>query len=107
NVALLPQARYAESIELGRALRRSGPPELAVCAEFILAAALSVESAHPVEAEQHVRAAERLLAAQPPGLSRVSLAQLKYQLAGIVGQQGRAAEAVALYREALTLNLTD
>ena len=42
-----------------------------------------------------------------PGASRVSLAQLKYQLAGIVGQQGRAAEAVALYREALALTLQD
>jgi DNA-binding SARP family transcriptional activator/predicted ATPase len=107
NVALLPQARYAESIALGRELRRSGPPELAVCAEFIWAAALSVESAHPVEAEYHVREAERLLSSQAPGASRVSLAQIKYQLAGIVGQQGRAAESVALYREALDLTLND
>jgi predicted ATPase len=105
NVALLPQARYAEAVALGRELRRDGPPQLAVAAEFMLAAALSVESAHPVEAEFHVRQAERLLREQAPPTSQVSLAQIKYQLAGIVGQQGRAAEAVALYREALDLSL--
>ena len=67
--------------------------------------ALSVESAHPVEAEQHVRAAERLLGERVAGASQVSLAQIKYQLPGIVGQQGRAAEAVDLYRTALDLVL--
>jgi predicted ATPase/DNA-binding SARP family transcriptional activator len=107
NVSLLPQARFAEAIALGRELRRSGPPELAVCAEFICAAALSVESAHPVEAEYHVREAERLLRQQAPAATRVSLAQIKYQLAGIVGQLGRAAEAAALYRQALDLTLQD
>jgi len=47
------------------------------------------------------------LSGQAPGASRVSMAQIKYQLAGIVGQQGRAAESVALYREALDLTLKD
>ena len=68
-----------------------GRAELAACAEFIWAATLAVESAHPVEAEYHVREAERLLSGQAPNTRRVSLAQIKFQLAGIVGQQGRTA----------------
>jgi tetratricopeptide (TPR) repeat protein len=105
--ALLPQARFGEAIALGRELRGNGPPELAVCAEFIWAAALSVESAHPLEAEQHVREAERLLRERANATSCFSLAQIKFQLAGIVGQQGRTVEAVALYREALDLSRRD
>jgi tetratricopeptide (TPR) repeat protein len=103
NLSLLPQSRYAEAIALGQELRRSGPPELAACAEFIWATGLALKSTNPGEAEYHVRQAERLLAEQPPGASRLSQAQIKYQLAGIVGQQGRAAESAALYREALYL----
>jgi tetratricopeptide (TPR) repeat protein len=82
-------------------LRRAGPPELAVCAEFIWSTALSVESAHPVQAEQHLREAERLIAQPATFTSRVTPAQIKYQLAGVMGQQGNSAEAVGLYREAL------
>ncbi len=105
TLVLTSQARYAEMVVLARELRRVGLPELAVCAEFIWAVALAVESAHPVEAEYHVREAERLLLERGPAASRVSMAQIKYQLAGIVGQQGRAAESVALYRQALDLTL--
>ena len=103
NLSLLPQSRYAEAISFGQNLRRGGPPELAACAEFIWATGLALKSTQPGEAEYHLREAERLLAEQPPGASRLSLAQIKYQRAGIVGQQGRAAESAALYREALYL----
>jgi predicted ATPase/DNA-binding SARP family transcriptional activator len=103
NLALLPQARYAEAVALARDLRHTGPPELALCAEFIWAAGLSVESARPLEAEQHLREAERLRAEHGPFKTRITLAQIKYQLAGIVGQQGRSEEAAALYQEALRL----
>jgi DNA-binding SARP family transcriptional activator/predicted ATPase len=101
NQTYLPQARYAEAIAQGEALRRTGPPELAVCAEFIWGTGLGIESARPAEAEQHLREAERLLRAQPPGSCAIRLAQIQYQLAGAAGQQGRGREAVALYMQAL------
>ena len=101
NKSLLPQSRFAEAIALGRDLAQSGPPELALCAQFIWGAGLSVESAMPVEAETYLRLAETLLAEQPDYTGQITLALLQYQLAAVVGQQGKSAEAVALYREAL------
>jgi predicted ATPase len=101
NTSLLPQARYAEAIALAKELRTSGPPELALCAELIWGTALSVESAHPVEAEFHLREAERLLRQQTEYAGQVTLTQLAYQLAAVVGQQGRSLEAIDLYRKAL------
>lgn len=99
--SLLPQSRYTEAIALGRDLAKTGPSELAACAHFIWGAALSVESAHPVEAEAHIREAQRLLEQQPDYSGPITLILLQYQLAAIAGQQGRSAEAVALYRAAL------
>jgi DNA-binding SARP family transcriptional activator/predicted ATPase len=103
NQTYLPQARYAEAITQGETLRRLGPPELAVCAEFMWGTGLGIESARPAEAEQHLREAERLLQALPPGSSQVRLAQIQYQLAGAAAQQGRGREAVDLYQQALAL----
>jgi tetratricopeptide (TPR) repeat protein len=107
NQSFLPQARYAEAIAVGQELRRSGPPELAACAEFAWGTGLGIESAHPVEAEYHLREAERLLGQTAGYASRVQVAQIKYQLAGVLGQQGRSAEAVALYRAVLELVRAD
>lgn len=101
NLSLMPQSRYAEAAALGRDLAASGPPELAVCAHFTWGAALAVGSAAPLEAEAHLRQAERLLAAQPDYHGRVNLAHIHYQLASAVGQQGRSAQAVELYLQAL------
>jgi DNA-binding SARP family transcriptional activator len=101
NKSLLPQSRYAEAIALGRELAQTGPPELAICAQFIWGAGLSVESAQPVEAETHLRLAEKLLSEQPEYTGPITRALLRYQLAAVVGQQGKSAEAVTFYREAL------
>lgn len=103
NQSLLAQSRYAEAITLRRELRLSGPPELAACAEFLWGSGLGVESAQPAEAERHLREAERLLSQQTEYKGRLTRAQIKYRLGGVLGQQGRTAEAVALYREALDL----
>ena len=103
NQSLLPQARYQEAIAIARELRLSGPPELMLCAEFIWGTGLSVESARPSEAEYHLREAERLYHVQSGNPSHVNLAQIVYQLAGPVGQQGRSKEAIELYRQALDL----
>lgn len=104
SLSLYPQARFAEAIEIAMKLRKSGPPELAICAEFIWGASLSVESANPAEAEHHLREAERLfLEPQRTFDTKVTLAHIKYSLAGVFGQQGRTREAVEQFREVLEM----
>ena len=104
NMSFFPQARFAEAIAVAKKLRESGPPELAVCAEFTWGAGLGIESAHPVEAEYHLREAERLLREQT-GIfeTKVALAHIKYHLGGVLGQQGRHRDALILFREVLNL----
>jgi predicted ATPase len=104
SISLYPQARFAEAIEMAAKLRTSGPAELAICAEFIWGASLNVESAHPGEAEHHLREAERLLL--EPGRTfdtKVTLTQIKYSLAGAFGQQGQTREAVEQFRQVLDI----
>jgi len=105
NLSLLPQSRFAEAIALGEELCLSGPPELAACGEFIWGTALSIESAYPVDAEHHLRAAEKLILQRMPTAytSKLTLTLIKYQLAGVTGQQGQTAQSVSLYWEALAL----
>lgn len=107
NQSFYPQSRYREAIELAERLARSGPVELALCAEFTWGTAIGLESKRPVEAELHLRRAEELIDAPRSFESRVTPAKLKYQMAGVAGQQGRFAEAIALYRQALELVRAD
>ncbi len=88
---------------MAKELRTSGPPELALCAELLWGTGLSVQSAHPVEAEFHLREAERLLHQDVGNVSQIPLAQILYQLAAALGQQGRSLEAIDLYRKALSM----
>ncbi|HLO18295.1 MAG TPA: AAA family ATPase, partial [Anaerolineales bacterium] len=104
NRSLLPQARFAEAIALAKELRESGPLELSLCAELIWGTALSVESAHPLESEYHLHEAERLLHQQPKYSGPITLTQITYSLAAVVGQQGRSREAIDLYRKALDMS---
>ena len=102
SLSLYPQARFAEAIELARDLCESGPAELALCAEFIWGASLGVESAHPQEAEFHLRKAEQLLREQNGAfVSKVTSTEIKYSLAGAFGQQGRSQDAIEQFREVL------
>lgn len=103
NLTFLPQARYAESITLGKELRESGPPELTACAELIWGIGLSKESARPVEAEFHLREAERLQNQQAGHSGSNILPVISYELASVIGQQGRSVEAIALYHETLKM----
>jgi tetratricopeptide (TPR) repeat protein len=103
NLSLIPQSHYSEAIAVGKRLAQTGPPELSICAHFIWATGLSVESAHPDEAEFHLHAVERLLDERPGYSGQVTRTRVKYALASVAGQQGRSAQAVALYREALEL----
>ena len=98
------QTRFTEAVETSKKLRESGPPELAVCAEFVWGTSLAIDSAHPVEAEYHLREAERLLRDQVGSFdTKVTYIQIKYQLGAVLGQQGRNEEAFASYREVLDL----
>jgi DNA-binding SARP family transcriptional activator len=101
NESFLPQSRFAEAVALARELAESGPPELALCAHFTWAAALAVESAHPNEAELHLRAAQKWIDEQPNYHGPITPTLIKYQLASVLGQQGQNAQAAALYREAI------
>ncbi len=104
NLSLIPQARFAEAIEVAKELRKSGPLELAICAEFIWGASLGVESAYPVEAERHLREAERLLREKKGTFaSKLTSLQIKYSLASVFGQQGRGLDAVEQFREVLDM----
>ncbi len=100
NQSLLPQSRFSEAIAIGQELALSGPPELQICTHFMWAASLSVESSRPDEAEAHMHEIERLMLDHPEYHSTITAAHLKYQMAAIVGQQGRSAQAVSLYLEA-------
>jgi DNA-binding SARP family transcriptional activator/tetratricopeptide (TPR) repeat protein len=103
NLSLIPQGRFAEAIQEAKRLRESGPAELAPCAEFVWGASLTVESAHPLEAERHLRESARLLQERPDYSGKVASAQIKYSLAAVFGQQGRSPEAVGHYREVLEM----
>jgi len=104
NLSLFPQARFAEAIDTAQKLRESGPSELAVCAEFMWGTGLSIESAHPAEAEYHLQEAERLLQDQARTFdSKVTSTQIKYQLGSVLGQQGRDEEAMSLFRDILNI----
>jgi DNA-binding SARP family transcriptional activator len=102
SLSLYPQARFTEAIDVAKRLRESGPPELVLCAEFIWGASLGVESAHPVEAEYHLREAERILHERQGTFdSRVTTVQISYSLASVFGQQGRSREAVEQFLKVL------
>ncbi len=103
-LSLYPQARFTEAIEMAKRLREFGPRELAICAEFIWGASLGVESAHPQEAEYHLREAEQLRREQTGTYkSKVTLTEIKYSLAGTFGQQGRSLDAIKQFREVLDI----
>jgi len=104
NLSLFPQARFDEAVDVARTLRESGPPELVVCAEFMWGTSLSIESAHPAEAEHHLIEAERLLCNQAGTFdTKVTNTQIKYQLGSVLGQQGRDEEAMTLFRDILDM----
>jgi DNA-binding SARP family transcriptional activator/tetratricopeptide (TPR) repeat protein len=102
-VSLIPQGRYAEVIAFGEALRRDGPPELALCAEYMLGCGLNVAGAHPEAAVRHLQEAERLLAQPRSFQSRITLAKLRFQRANVLGQLGKIDQAIAMFWEVLTL----
>lgn len=107
NQSFMPQSRFAEAITVAQEIRDTGIAELQLAAEFSLGTARNVEGIQPHLAEQHLRAAEQLFDAPRPFTSVVTRAMLKYQLGGVLGQQGKFQEAIGLYWEALNLVRAD
>jgi len=101
-ISLLTQARFAEAIALAQEVRATGRPENAVLAEFVWGASLSVEGADLAGARAHLQNAEALCLARG---DMAHLGQIKFDLGGVAAQQGDLPQAIALYREALTLSL--
>ena len=97
---LIPQARYAEVIQIAEGLCGSDLKENAITAQILWGTALSVEGADLHAAEQHLRAAQSLLNEQPsPDLP--SLALVKFELGGVLAQLGDLVQAVDCYRQTL------
>jgi predicted ATPase len=104
SLSLYPQTRFPEAIDAAKQLHEFGPPELALCAEFIWGASLAVESAHPVDAEYHLREAERILHERQGNFeSQVTSVQISYSMASVFGQQGRSQEAVEQFLKVLDM----
>lgn len=95
---LLPQSRYAEAISIVEPLLTTSE---AANAEFFWGAALSLEGADLLGAKAHLQASARLLDATPN--EHISLARVKFELAGIAAQQGDLHTAVQLYREVISI----
>jgi DNA-binding SARP family transcriptional activator len=98
--ALVPQGRYAEVIDLARALEQGASPAERIDALFLWGTALSLEGADLAEATMRLREAERLALAQPAP-DPVALAQVRFELGGVAAQQGDLEGAIACYRDAL------
>ncbi len=99
-ITLLPQARFAEAIELVRQVRDAGRPEDVLLAEICWGTILSIEGADLAGAAEHLQTAAELCAARStPGVRD----QIIFALGSVRAQQGDLAGAVARYREALAL----
>lgn len=99
---ILAQGRYAEMIDLVRALVDSPEPREAISALFLWGTALSLEGADLTGAAERLRAAEALIAEQPT-VDPAALAQVRFELGSVLAQQGDLARAVAYYHEAMTV----
>jgi DNA-binding SARP family transcriptional activator/predicted ATPase len=98
--SLMPQARYAEVIELAEQVRVSCAPESAATAELLWGSALSLEGAALEDAADHLLTAESLWR-QNRSSDLSSLSQIQFELGNVLAQQGMISLAVERYRQAL------
>jgi DNA-binding SARP family transcriptional activator len=97
---LMPQALFAEVIELAEKVRGCGHPESAATAELLWGTALSLEGAALEDAAAHLRLAQELLS-QNRSADYASLSQIQFELGNVLAQQGDLPRAVDQYRLAL------
>jgi DNA-binding SARP family transcriptional activator len=98
--SLMPQARFAEVIELAEQVGVSSAPESAATAEILWGTALSLQGASLEEAAVHMHNADSLWR-QNRSSDLSSLSQIQFELGNILAQQGEIAQAVERYRQAL------
>lgn len=98
--SLLPQARFAESIEENRKVLEEGLPENAFQAELGWGTALSLEGADLAGAEEHLMRAASFCRGTT---NLVVLAQVEFELGSLLAQRGNLPGAVEHYRQALQL----
>jgi DNA-binding SARP family transcriptional activator len=97
---LMPQARFAEVIELAEKLRASGQPESAAAAELLWGTALSLEGAALEDAAAHLHRSLEIWR-QTRRDDHASLSQIQFELGNVLAQQGDLPGAVEQYRLAL------
>ncbi|NWG18894.1 MAG: AAA family ATPase [Chloroflexi bacterium] len=96
--SLLAQARYAEVMTLAADVASGGDAALALQAEILLGTALSLEGADLDAAAWRLRRAAMVAEASArPDM----LAHVRFELGGVLAQQGDLEAAVACYRAAL------
>ena len=101
--ALLPQARFAEAIEVAGQMGASGRAEGRLKAELIWGTVLSIEGRDLQAAQEHLQAAEAMW--QECKKQDVSLlTQVKFELGSVSAQLGELEQAVAYYRAALAVS---
>lgn len=96
--ALVPLAKFSESVAESRKVLAGGRPENAYLAELWLGTVLSIEGANLGEAAEHLNQAEALC--QQRG-SPVDLSHVKFELGSVEAQRGNIPAAVQHYRDAL------
>lgn len=98
--SLLPQARFAEVIELATELLSANQPESAMMAELLWATALSIEGADLEGAKQHLNNA-LIYWYENPDNDPAVLSQIQFEYGSILAQQGDIQQAIEYYRQAL------
>jgi DNA-binding SARP family transcriptional activator len=97
--SFIPQARYAEVIQLARTVREEGEQEQVLQAEVLWGTALSIEGEDLAGAEEHLKRAE--VVCTDCGTLE-TLAHIEFELGSVAAQQGDLPEAVRRYRQALS-----
>jgi tetratricopeptide (TPR) repeat protein len=101
--ALLQQARYDDAIRLAQEMAQHNDPLVRFTAEFLWAAALSLEGLDPEGAARHLAAAEAILRDEEGPEDAAWLGQVEFELGNVEARQGRLGRAVDHFRAALAI----
>ena len=103
--SLLPQARFAEVIEIAHEFMEYDLPGSDVKAHILWGTALSIEGSDLTAAADHLAQAEELWHSASPADPLV-LAQIQFERGSVAAQQGDLPQAVQYYRQSLETALS-